>query len=61
MHAAVAQSVERAHGKGKVTGSIPVCGYHATHICLIKHRESSPGRASSKGSIPVCGYSSNSY
>lgn len=26
VHAIVAQSVERSHGKGKIAGSIPVCG-----------------------------------
>lgn len=25
-YAAIAQTVERTHGKGEVTGSIPVCG-----------------------------------
>gem|GEM_PF-6188469 len=25
-NAAIAQTVERTHGKGEVTGSIPVCG-----------------------------------
>jgi hypothetical protein len=30
LHAAVAQPVERSHGKGEVTGSIPVCGFFKT-------------------------------